>query len=128
MTGERGFTLLEVLVALAIGGLAIAGWLALQGDFTARWLGGEQQRQAVLLGESLTDRLGRDLPVRPAEGREMGFGGLAWRLSVQPIDAPIQVGNATWHLHAYSIAIGHDMAKPILLLQGRRLAQIAERS
>lgn len=127
MMRESGFTLLEALVALAIGALAITGWLALQGDFTARWLGSEQRHRAVLLGESLVDRLGRDIPLRTAEGREQSGGGLAWQIRVEPLEAPIAVGAATWRLYAYSIAIGHDMARPILVLQGRRLAQADER-
>jgi len=128
MRGESGFTLLEVLVALAIGSLAITAWLTLQSDFIARWTGAEQRRAAVQLGESLVDRLGRDLPLKPSEGRDNKPGGLAWRLTVQPLEAPIEIGTSVWRLYAFTLAIGAEASRPILMLQGRRLARVDEKA
>lgn len=128
MKSARGFTLLEMLVALAIAALAITGWLTLQGDFSARWLNGETQRQAAALGADIADRLGRDLPFSNQEGRAAEFGGLGWRLRVAPLGADIPVGSTAWRLHTYSIAIGHDLSRPVLTLEGRRLIRSPERS
>ncbi|WP_428249799.1 prepilin-type N-terminal cleavage/methylation domain-containing protein [Ferrovibrio sp.] len=128
MKRTRGFTLLEMLVALAIAALAITGWLSLQGDFSARWLGSEELQRAAALGADLTDRLGRDLPLGDQEGRAPEFGGLRWSLRVVPLDGDIPVGSASWHLHSYSLAIGHDLGRPVLTLKGRRLARNPERN
>lgn len=82
--GPAGFTLLEVLVALAVLGLTVVA--SIQGFAAGLRLlkvAGDHQ-QAVLLA----DQLAREV-VRPVAGREEGREGpYAWERSIRQLEAP----------------------------------------
>ena len=81
---ERGFTLLEVLVALAILGVAVVA--VIQGfaqDLRLLKLSGEHQRAVQLADEKI-----REVPVT-AEQREHGAeAGFRWERVIRLVEAP----------------------------------------
>ncbi|MHB1303873.1 MAG: prepilin-type N-terminal cleavage/methylation domain-containing protein [Acidiphilium sp.] len=83
----EGFTLLEVLVALVILGLALGMVSGVISDSLARAERVATDEHAVVLADSLLAGLGRDMPLRPGVrgGRK---DGLVWRLSVMPNPGP----------------------------------------
>jgi general secretion pathway protein I len=80
-TEERGFTLLEVLIALAILGVSLSVILTTVSDTLSRTRRGEQELAAAALAQTLLDRAGRDLVTKgtDASGDEDGF---AWKLAI----------------------------------------------
>jgi prepilin-type N-terminal cleavage/methylation domain-containing protein len=83
---ERGFTLIEILVALAILGLILASFAGVVSgrSLAAGRMDGETQ--ALLYARSMMERLGRDLPLSPGEAGGPIAGGGQWRLRVRPTD------------------------------------------
>ena len=79
--GQAGFTLLEVLIALAIMGVAlVASMQALSGGL-AGTRRAEAAGQALLTARSLMDRVGTELPVAP--GSQSGSeAGLSWTIAI----------------------------------------------
>lgn len=84
MTRQRGFTLLEVLVALAILSVAVVASIqAVAQGLRLLRLSGDQQR-AVLVA----DQKAREV-VAPVEGQESGTeGDFAWERRVSVVEAP----------------------------------------
>jgi len=84
MTSQRGFTLLEVLVAFTILSLTVV--VAVQGfaqGLRLLKLSGDHQR-AILIA----DQKAREVVV-PKEGRDEGTEGIfAWARTIKPVSAP----------------------------------------
>ena len=84
-TGERGFTLIEVVAALALLGFLLAGLAqAVRGGLAgnARAVTWEA---ALALAESRLAAVGTEEALRAGE-QEGRFGGLQWRLRVEPAE------------------------------------------
>ena len=78
---EAGFTLLEVLVALAILGVALVASMQALSGALAGTRRAEAAGQALLTARSLLDRVGTELPI--AAGSQSGSAtGLAWTISI----------------------------------------------
>jgi prepilin-type N-terminal cleavage/methylation domain-containing protein len=79
-----GFTLLEVLVALVILGLALAFLTGTISDSLGRAERTEREDRAAILADGILARLGRDLPLQT--GIRLGRDGeLFWRLVITPV-------------------------------------------
>jgi prepilin-type N-terminal cleavage/methylation domain-containing protein len=85
---ETGFTLIEVLVALAIVGLILVAVYRLFGTGVLNVGRGNEQLTLALSAEALLERTRADLDPR-AEGLE-GFlpNGSEWRMTAVPLDLP----------------------------------------
>ena len=81
-TQERGFTLIEVLIALAILGVSLAVVLTTVSDSLSRTRRGEQELAAAALAQTLLDRAGKDLVTKgtDATGDQDGF---TWKLAIE---------------------------------------------
>lgn len=93
-SARSGFTLFEVLVALAIFALAGAALFGLAGQGLDRQGRAERLRGATLLSQSLLDRIGLDLPLTSVASRGEAPPGFRWRVETRPMD-PTTVGGAT---------------------------------
>jgi len=80
---ERGFTLLEVLIALVIVGLALAMLTGAVSDSLLRAEHISDQDRALVVADSLLARFGYDLPLRMGMAQGMQ-NGLYWAISVTP--------------------------------------------
>jgi general secretion pathway protein I len=82
--GQRGFTLMEILISLAILAVALAAVMqAFSGGLRAA-SASERQATAILLARSLLERVGRDVPLAPGEQSGVTEDGYRWLVRMQP--------------------------------------------
>jgi general secretion pathway protein I len=84
--GEAGFTLVEVIVALAILALSLSVLLGAISNTAWRSAQAEKLVRAGLLGQSLLARVGTEIPMREGETIGEFSGGFRWRLIAQPYE------------------------------------------
>jgi general secretion pathway protein I len=97
---ERGFTLVEVLVSLAILALALGLLLDMFATSSKRSRQAEQLAEAGFAAQSLLARVGNDLPLR--SGRLSGGNGDSQQWEVR-IDALPDTHRGGWPVTAYRI-------------------------
>jgi general secretion pathway protein I len=83
-TRQSGFTVIEVVVALAIVALAFGVALRDLSGALGRLGGSYHATEALALAESLLDRLGRDMPLGQGEDGGVTSDGYAWTVATQP--------------------------------------------
>ena len=83
---ERGFTLLEVLVAFAILAVSLGGLLVAFSDGLRSTDRSATISTATLQAQSLMEEVGRSIPVRLGETAGMLEDGTRWQVSVEPFD------------------------------------------
>jgi general secretion pathway protein I len=83
---SAGFTLIEMLVALAV--LAITMGFAFRAFSGALATLGRSERDqmAVTLAQTMLDRVGHDIDLRPGDKSGRTADGFAWRLHMAPYD------------------------------------------
>ena len=81
---DAGFTLIEVLVTLAILALALGTLSGLFSDGFRRAGQAEAMAQANLNARSLLDKVGADIPLRQGMTTGRLEHGLTWRLRIEP--------------------------------------------
>ncbi|WP_052120454.1 type II secretion system protein [Inquilinus limosus] len=81
---EAGFTLVEVLVALAVLGSITAASLALLVSSRDRDSRAAAQLRAGLAAEAILERVGLDLPLAPRSVSGRLSDGSAWSLAIAP--------------------------------------------
>lgn len=102
--GQRGFTLLEVLVALAILSLAVVAAIQLfAGGLRLLKLAGEHQ-QAALIADEKT----REVET-PVEGRDTGTEGeFTWERTIRRTEVPAELataGGTPYDLYAVTVEV-----------------------
>lgn len=83
---ERGFTLLEVLVAFAILAVSLGGLLMAFSDGLRTTDRSITISTATLQAQSLMDEVGRAIPVRQGEVTGVLEDGTRWQVSVEPFE------------------------------------------
>ena len=81
-SGERGFTLVEVLVAFLIAATALGSIFSLLGTSTRGTAGLEARMLAAIEARGLLARLGPDLSLAPGEQEGEIEGGGRWRITI----------------------------------------------
>ncbi len=83
-TGSAGFTLIEILVALAILALTFGfAFQALSDGF--EWLDRDRRNaEAVLLAQSMLARLGHDIALEDGVSSGRTADGLSWQIETTP--------------------------------------------
>lgn len=81
---EAGFTLLEVIVALAILAMSLGVLFPTFADAVQRAGQSETIAQARLLAQSILVQVGNEIPVKAGEAAGDGAAGLQWRLRQKP--------------------------------------------
>ncbi len=81
-----GFTLLEVLIALAIFAMAAQAIVWVFAEQSNGIIRAERLRQATVLSRNMFDRLGRDLPLRSGVQEGDAGNGLLWQFRIAPYD------------------------------------------
>jgi general secretion pathway protein I len=121
---ESGFTLPEVIVALAVAALALSGLFDLVSEGLNRTGQAEAMAEAGSLAQSLLARPGSELPIAPGTTTGEFSNGYRWRLQVAPYgDAGDQ---RAWPVAAYTVSAeiswGTVPQQRSLLLSTLRLA------
>lgn len=81
---ERGFTLLEVLVALAILVFGLAAFYQALGGGLQAGVSAEREWRAIEAADRLLTELGRSTPLRDGEATGEFPDGQRWTLRVEP--------------------------------------------
>ena len=118
-----GFTLLEVVVALAIAGLALVGLFRAGSGGLFAVDTAAQAEEAVQRAQSHLAAVGRDTALIEGEFNGDDGGGYHWALRVQPLTsrqslAPDGVSSATTALFNVEVAIswpGHEGDRSVVL-------------
>jgi len=130
-----GFTLLEVVVALAIAGLALVGLFRAGGDGLFAVDTAARTEEALQRAQSHLAAIGRDAALVQGESSGDDGGGFRWRLVVQPVaqrPAVAADGTTAQTLMLFSVAVaiswrwyGHERA---VVLRTLRLGATAASS
>jgi general secretion pathway protein I len=121
-TRQSGYTLIEVVVAMAVAGIALAGLLHAVAGNAARSALSREYVLATTFGESMLARVGREIALDSGTKRGRIGQKFSWQRTIQPYhadggtvpddaDAPVSpyevVVLVTWHsggrAHEFSI-------------------------
>jgi len=100
---QAGFTLVEVIVAIAILSVALTGLLAAIGNALRQTAQADRMAEAGSLAQSLLARLGPELPLGERQQAGQFANGFRWRLNCE------RFGDANdrqqWSLSAYKVSV-----------------------
>ncbi|MBU2532612.1 MAG: prepilin-type N-terminal cleavage/methylation domain-containing protein [Alphaproteobacteria bacterium] len=98
---ERGFSMLETIVALVILALALATLFQAYGDGLGAISAASRHADARLLAESLLAEVAEPATPRSSNGRHRG---LTWQLTVKPATGDLAASVAGGPLRLYEVA------------------------
>ena len=100
---ESGFTLVEIVVALAILALSVTVLLGVISDGLRRTDLAARTAQATSLAQSLLGRLGTELPVQQGETSGELAGGFRWQARIEPYGD--NADRDQWPVGAYHVSV-----------------------
>ena len=102
---DGGFSLIELLVAFAMLGLAFGILLPTLGDNASRTTRIVAEAEAVLLARSIVDRVGTDIPLRDGSVVEETNAGddVSWRMEIRRFRD--EAGSADWPVAAFRVTV-----------------------
>lgn len=100
--GEAGFTLVEVIVALAILSLGLSVLLGSISGSLRRTANAARMAEAGALAQSLLAKVGTDLPIRPDDSFGQFPNGYRWHVRMQPYGGARE--REAWPVGAYQIS------------------------
>ncbi len=99
--GEAGFTLVEVIVALAILALGLSVLLGSISGSLRRTANAARMAEAGALAQSLLAQVGTDLQIRPDDSFGEFPNGYRWHLRMQPYGGTRE--QEAWPVGAYQV-------------------------
>jgi general secretion pathway protein I len=102
---RRGFTLVEVLVALAIAGIGLAVFLSATGVGLQNNAVADQYVQATRRAQSRLAQVGLTLPLKQGDYSGDDGGGFRWQVTIAPPITHAQSGGAPASTELYPIEI-----------------------
>jgi general secretion pathway protein I len=99
---QSGFTLIEVLVALAILGISLAVLLHIFSESLHRARESQAEMTASALAQSLLADAGHSLPLRPGDTTGELPNGYSWRLHIEPYGS--DEDRKSWQMGAVAIS------------------------
>jgi len=124
---QRGFTLIEIIVSLAI--LAVALGALFQSFSTGLRATAVTDRQAaaVMLAQSLLDRIGQDIPLAAGEQAGVSDDGLRWSIAIapSPLIAPERRADSPLLPFDVVVTVASDGGRPLTLTTLRLAPVIA---
>jgi general secretion pathway protein I len=114
---ERGFTLIEIIVALAILAVALGALFeAFSGGLRATAAVG-RQAATVMLAQSLLDRIGQDIPLAAGEQAGVSEDGLRWSIVIapSPLIAPERRADSPLLPFDVVVTVAADRGRPVAL-------------
>jgi general secretion pathway protein I len=124
LRAERGFTLIEVVVAFAIFALCVGALFEAFGGAVRRSLQAQDREQALLTAQSLLSQL-RATPA-PWDSQESGRAdaGWLWQIDVQPFDAGTDQ-SSSWRAFEVSVQVRREGTTREIVLKSIEVARIA---
>jgi general secretion pathway protein I len=102
----RGFTLLEIIVALAIAGLALVGMFRAGGDGMRAVDAAGHVDEAIERAQSHLAAFGRIAAIAPGETEGDDGGGYHWRVRARPVaNWPVGAAPATATARLYEVEV-----------------------
>ncbi len=116
---DQGWILLDVLVGLAVLGMALAGFADAMQSATAAVVRAEDRQTALMVAQSVLAR-SAEAPLTEGVSRGTLAGGRAWQLSVQR--APANPTGPTvlpvlWHLSVRVATLGRPVVLETLVTE-----------
>jgi general secretion pathway protein I len=124
---QAGFTLIEIVVALAILAVALGALFQAFSTGLRATTVADRQAAAVILAQSLLERIGQDIPLAAGERAGVSDDGLRWSIAVAPapLIAPERRADSPLLPFDVVVTVAADGARP-LTLATLRLAPVAE--
>ena len=127
---QRGFSLLEVLVAFAILAVSLGVLLGIFSRATGATIASAQYSQAATLAESLLNLVGQEIALEDGALSGDTESGFSWELTMLEIDLSTEFPTSTVSLTAYrvnAVVLWFDAGRPRrLMLSTLKLANPLE--
>jgi general secretion pathway protein I len=122
-----GFTLIEILVSLAILAVALGALFQAFSTGLRATTVTNQQAAATLLAQSLLDRIGQDIPLAAGEQAGVSADGLRWSIAMapSPLIAPERRADSPVIPFDVAVSVAAERGAPVIL-STLRLAPVRE--
>ncbi len=115
MKNQRGFSLIEVIIAFVLLAVALGILVAILGGGLAQVRQADDATGATLLAESLLSEVGVLTPIQPGTTRgESGEGRYRWTLEVVEVPDPVPAAENINGLETVELAGRVQVAAPVL--------------
>ncbi len=114
---QPGFTLIEIIVALAILAVALGTLFQAFSTGLRATTVTDRQAAAVMLAQSLLDRIGQDIPLAAGEQAGVSEDGLRWSIAIapSPLIAPEHSADSPVIPFDVEVSVAADGGRPITL-------------
>lgn len=102
---QAGFSLIEVLVSLAVTGIALGAAFFLFGSALRGNVRAERTTMATLIAESKLAEAGLAAPLKPGSTSGRVGDGYIWAAEVRPYRAPGNDGTASLPVRAFEVVV-----------------------